>query len=52
MHHLGRAVSVGEHGVRHALARGGYYFVDMDEYMGFYLGTTSCYGDAHRCGSA
>ena len=40
MHHLGRAVSVGEHGTRHALACGGYNFVDMDEYMRFYLGTT------------
>ena len=40
MHHLGRVVRVGKHGTRHALARGGYYFVDMDEYMRFYLGTT------------
>ena len=39
MHHLGRVLADGKRETRHALSRGGYYFVDMDEYMRFYLGT-------------
>ena len=38
--HLGRALSHGSRRDRNRLARGGYYFVDMEEYMRFYLGTT------------
>ena len=38
--HLGRAVGKGNSGDRHKLSRGGYYFVDMEEYMRFYLATT------------
>lgn len=42
MDRLGRAVSQGEDGrrARHALSKGGYYFVDMEQYMRFYLATT------------
>ena len=36
MHHLGRG---NERETRHRLSRGGYYFVDMDKYTRFYLGT-------------
>ena len=35
---LGRAVD--DSSDRHRLSRGGYYFVDMEKYMRFYLGTT------------
>ena len=35
---LGRAVC--DSSDRHRLSRGGYYFVDMEKYMRFYLGTT------------
>lgn len=38
MEKLGRGVK--ESSKRHDLSRGGYYFVDMDKYMRFYLGTT------------
>ena len=38
MDKLGRAVK--ETSDRHKLSRGGYYFVDMEKYMRFYLGTT------------
>ena len=38
--HLGKAVGKGRSNVRHKLSEGGYYFVDMEEYMRFYLGTT------------
>ena len=38
--HLGKAVGKGQSNVRHKLSQGGYYFVDMEEYMRFYLGTT------------
>lgn len=37
---LGRAVKSGKSRDRHRLSEGGYYFVDMEKYMGFYLGTT------------
>ena len=37
---LGKAVAKGQSNVRHKLSQGGYYFVDMEEYMRFYLGTT------------
>lgn len=42
MDRLGRAVRNDENGrrSRHALSRGGYYFVDMEQYMRFYLATT------------
>lgn len=45
MENLGRAVSKSvkkkdKAGVRHKLSSGGYYFVDMEAYMRFYLGTT------------
>ena len=39
MHHLGRVLDPNERATRRLLSRGGYYFVDMDEYMRFYLGT-------------
>ena len=39
MHHLGRVLDENDRETRHRLSRGGYYFVDMDEYMRFYLGT-------------
>jgi hypothetical protein len=38
MHKLGQAVE--KTSGRHELSRGGYYFVDMEKYMSFYLGTT------------
>ena len=38
MDKLGRAVKVSSE--RHKLSRGGYYFVDMEKYMRYYLGTT------------
>ena len=38
--HLGRAVGKGKSGDRHKLSRGGYYFVDMEEYIRYYLATT------------
>ena len=38
MDKLGRAVD--KTSERHKLSRGGYYFVDMEKYMRFYLGTT------------
>jgi len=37
---LGQAVPANKSGDRHGLARGGYYFVDMEDYMSYYLGTT------------
>ena len=38
---LGRVVNdSGDSSHRHRLSRGGYYFVDMEKYMRFYLGTT------------
>ena len=42
MHHLGRTVGKGKGARtnRHKLSKGGYYFVDMEAYMRFYLGTT------------
>ena len=40
MEQLGRALRVGEHELRHRLSKGGYYFVDMERYMEFYLATT------------
>ena len=39
MHHLGRVLDEDDRETRHLLCRGGYYFVDMEEYMRFYLGT-------------
>ena len=38
MDRLGRAVGQGGRSDRHKLSRGGYYFVDMEDYMRFYLG--------------
>ena len=40
MEHLGRATRKGQSNARHKLSEGGYYFVDMEEYMRFYMGTT------------
>lgn len=42
MHHLGRTIGKGKGARtnRHKLSKGGYYFVDMEAYMRFYLGTT------------
>ena len=40
MEHLGKAADRGRSDLRHKLSQGGYYFVDMEEYMRFYLGTT------------
>ena len=40
MEHLGRAIKKGNSRSRHKLSEGGYYFIDMEEYMRFYLGTT------------
>ena len=42
--HLGRAIPSGQSAIRHKLSKGGYYFVDMEEYMRFYLGTTDAAG--------
>ena len=39
MHSLGRAVKQHERALRLNLCKGGYYFVDMDNYMKYYLGT-------------
>ncbi len=39
MHRLGRILDEKDRDTRHLLSRGGYYFVDMEEYMRFYLGT-------------
>lgn len=41
MHHLGRALPPNQRSVRHKLSRGGYYFVNMQEYTRFYLATTN-----------
>ena len=38
--HLGRAIPKGKATVRHKLSKGGYYFIDMEKYMHYYLGTT------------
>lgn len=40
MESLGRAVKSNKTSERHKLASGGYYFVDMEKYMRFYMGTT------------
>ena len=39
---LGRAIqkSGSAEATRHRLSRGGYYFVDMEDYMRYYLATT------------
>lgn len=41
MHHLGRALQPDQRSVRHTLSRGGYYFVNMEDYTRFYLATTN-----------
>ena len=38
--YLGRSINQGKSSTRHKLSEGGYYFIDMEEYMRFYLGTT------------
>ena len=38
--HLGRALDAGDSDARHKLSESGYYFVDMEAYMRFYLATT------------
>ncbi len=40
MEYLGRSIDPGKSRDRYRLSRGGYYFIDMEEYMRFYLGTT------------
>jgi esterase/lipase superfamily enzyme len=40
MEKLGQAVENRDRTLRHKMSEGGYYFVDMDIYMAFYMGTT------------
>ena len=40
MENLGQTVSKSDRHIRHKLSEGGYYFVNMEDYMKFYLGTT------------